>query len=68
MNYLESPQTARNPGVADFYLGATLIERSMLANPARRSGKGLPRTHCRHSNRPGRPITIPCESTFLPHY
>jgi hypothetical protein len=33
MNYLESPQTAKNPGVADFYLGATLIERSMLQNP-----------------------------------
>ena len=33
MNYLESPQTARNPGVADFYLGATLIERSMLQTP-----------------------------------
>jgi len=30
MNYLEAPQTAKNPGVADFYLGATLIERSML--------------------------------------
>jgi hypothetical protein len=33
MNYLESPQTAQNPGVADFYLGATLIEQSMLATP-----------------------------------
>lgn len=33
MNYLESPQTAKNPGVADFYLGATLIERSMLQTP-----------------------------------
>ena len=33
MNYLESPQTARNPGVADFYLGATLIERSMMQTP-----------------------------------
>jgi hypothetical protein len=33
MSYLESPQTAQNPGVADFYLGATLIERSMLQNP-----------------------------------
>ncbi|MGA9671464.1 MAG: hypothetical protein WBQ94_19800 [Terracidiphilus sp.] len=30
MSYLEAPQTARDPGVADFYLGATLIERSML--------------------------------------
>ncbi len=36
MNYLESPQTAQNPGVADFYLGATLIERSMLATPRER--------------------------------
>jgi hypothetical protein len=33
MNYLESPQTAKDPGVADFYLGATLIERSMLQTP-----------------------------------
>jgi hypothetical protein len=33
MNYLESPRTALNPGVADFYLGATLIERSMLQTP-----------------------------------
>jgi hypothetical protein len=33
MSYLESPQTAQNPGVADFYLGATLIDRSMLQNP-----------------------------------
>jgi hypothetical protein len=33
MDYLESPQTAQNPGVADFYLGATLIERSILATP-----------------------------------
>jgi hypothetical protein len=33
MNYLEAPQTAKNPGVADFYLGATLIERSMLQTP-----------------------------------
>jgi hypothetical protein len=33
MNYLEAPQTAKNPGVADFYLGATLIERSMLRTP-----------------------------------
>lgn len=33
MNYLEAPQTATNPGVADFYLGATLIERSMLQTP-----------------------------------
>jgi hypothetical protein len=33
MTYLEAPQTATNPGVADFYLGATLIERSMLQTP-----------------------------------
>ena len=33
MNYLEAPQTAKSPGVADFYLGATLIERSMLQTP-----------------------------------
>ena len=33
LDYLESPQTASNPGVADFYLGATLIERSMFASP-----------------------------------
>jgi hypothetical protein len=33
MDYLESPQTAQNPGVADFYLGATLLERSMLTTP-----------------------------------
>jgi hypothetical protein len=33
MNYLEAPQTAKNPGVADFYLGATLLERSMLQTP-----------------------------------
>lgn len=33
MNYLEAPQTAKNPGVADFYLGATLIDRSMLQTP-----------------------------------
>jgi hypothetical protein len=33
MSYLEAPQTASNPGVADFYLGATLIERSMLQTP-----------------------------------
>ncbi len=33
MNYLEAPQTAKSPGVADFYLGATLIERSMLRTP-----------------------------------
>jgi hypothetical protein len=33
MDYLESPQTALNPGAADFYLGATLIERSLLRTP-----------------------------------
>jgi len=33
MEYLESPQTAQNPGVADFYLGATLLERSILKTP-----------------------------------
>ena len=33
MSYLEAPQTAKNPGVADFYLGATLIERAMLQTP-----------------------------------
>lgn len=33
MNYLEAPQTATNPGVADFYLGATLVERAMLQTP-----------------------------------
>lgn len=33
MEYLEFPQSATNPGAADFYLGATLIERSMLKTP-----------------------------------
>jgi hypothetical protein len=33
LSYLESPQTALNPGAADFYLGATLIERSILQTP-----------------------------------
>jgi hypothetical protein len=33
MDYLESPQTAKSPGAADFYLGATLIERSLLRTP-----------------------------------
>jgi len=33
MSYLESPQTANDPGVADFYLGATLVERSILQTP-----------------------------------
>ena len=39
MDYLESPQTAQNPGAADFYLGATLIERSILRT-ARTQWKG----------------------------
>jgi len=30
VSYLETPQTARDPGVAAFYLGASLIEQSML--------------------------------------
>lgn len=34
MDYLESPQTAKNPGAADFYLGATYIERAILRTPA----------------------------------
>jgi hypothetical protein len=33
LDYLESPQTAQNPGVADFYLGATLLEQSILTTP-----------------------------------
>jgi hypothetical protein len=33
LSYLESPQTAKDPGAADFYLGATLIERSILQTP-----------------------------------
>jgi hypothetical protein len=33
MEYLESPQTAQNLGAADFYLGATLIQRSILRTP-----------------------------------
>jgi len=33
MSYLESPQTASDPGAADFYLGATLVERSILQTP-----------------------------------
>jgi hypothetical protein len=33
MSYLESPQTASDPGVADFYLGATLVERSIMQTP-----------------------------------
>ena len=33
LDYLESPQTALNPGAADFYYGATLIERSLLHTP-----------------------------------
>lgn len=34
MDYIESPQTAKNPGAADFYLGATYIDRDILRNPA----------------------------------
>lgn len=33
MEYIESPQTAQNLGAADFYLGATLIQRSVLRTP-----------------------------------
>jgi len=33
LSYLESPKTALDPGVADFYLGATSIERSILQTP-----------------------------------
>jgi tetratricopeptide (TPR) repeat protein len=33
-DYLKSPQTAQNPGAANFYLGATLLEESMLTTPA----------------------------------
>jgi len=33
LDYLESPQTAQSPGAADFYLGATLLEQSILATP-----------------------------------
>jgi len=33
LSYLESPKTALNPGVADFYLGAASIERSILQTP-----------------------------------
>jgi tetratricopeptide (TPR) repeat protein len=33
LSYLESPKTALAPGVADFYLGATSIERSILQTP-----------------------------------
>jgi len=33
ISYLESPKTALDPGVADFYLGATSIERSILQTP-----------------------------------
>ena len=34
MDYLESPETAQNPGAANFYLGATLIQRAILRTPA----------------------------------
>lgn len=33
MSYLESPKTATDPGAADFYLGATLVERSIMQTP-----------------------------------
>jgi hypothetical protein len=33
MEYLESPQAAKNRGAADFYLGATLVARSILRTP-----------------------------------
>jgi hypothetical protein len=33
LSYLESPQTAKDPGAADFYLGAALIGRSILITP-----------------------------------
>ena len=33
MDYLESPQPDRSPGVADFYLGASLLEQSLLETP-----------------------------------
>jgi hypothetical protein len=32
-DYLKSPQTAQSPGAAYFYLGATLLEQSMLETP-----------------------------------
>jgi uncharacterized protein YciW len=32
-SYLESPDTAKDPGVADFYLGAALVQRSILQTP-----------------------------------
>jgi hypothetical protein len=33
LDYLKSPLTARNPGVANFYLGASMIEQSLLNTP-----------------------------------
>jgi len=33
MSYLESPKNARDPGAADFYLGAALLEQSILNTP-----------------------------------
>ena len=33
VSYLATPQTATDPGVANFYLGATLVERSILQTP-----------------------------------
>jgi hypothetical protein len=41
MDYIESPQAAQNLGAADFYLGATLIQRSILRTP-RAQWKGPP--------------------------
>jgi hypothetical protein len=41
MGYIESPQAAQNLGAADFYLGATLIQRSILRSP-RAQWKGPP--------------------------
>jgi hypothetical protein len=34
MDYIESPQTAKNAGAADFYLGATYVERAILRTTA----------------------------------
>jgi hypothetical protein len=41
MDYIESPQAGQNLGAADFYLGATLIQRSILRTP-RAQWKGPP--------------------------
>jgi len=37
MDYLAYPQTAQNPGAANFYLGAALIERALLRTPQAQS-------------------------------